>query len=161
MVSTLYDANTSVMTYINPYLAVNVNSEKKHYHRYLFQEAADLGYLITNSSGDPYVDYSATPDFLFGTVDLTNPDAVDWYADIIRTNMLGRGQVGWMHDFGEYVPFDAVLANGSPGQVHNKFPELWASVGRQAITEDDGSLLPVSPAEAESHHVLSRLVTSS
>lgn len=50
-----------------------------------------------------------------------------------------------MADFGEYLPFDSVLANGSAATTHNVFPELWAATNRQAVTDPtNGTLLPVS-----------------
>ena len=57
-------------------------------------------------------------------VDFTNPDAWNWMKSIIKDNLVfeGRG-AGWMHDFGEYMPFDAVLFDGSdPVKYHNKYP---------------------------------------
>jgi len=53
------------MTYINPYLANNMESRKG---RNLFQEASDLGYLIRNSSGHPYILASGSSNFTFGTL---------------------------------------------------------------------------------------------
>ena len=48
------------------------------------------------------------------------------------------GSFGWMADFGEYVPFDAVLHDGtSPSTIHNRFPELWAKVNRDAVGDND------------------------
>jgi alpha-glucosidase (family GH31 glycosyl hydrolase) len=41
-------------------------------------------------------------------VDLSNPAAIDWFSRVIETEMLGRNHSGWMADFGEYLPFDAV-----------------------------------------------------
>jgi alpha-glucosidase (family GH31 glycosyl hydrolase) len=87
-----------------------------------------------------------------GTLDLTSPDAATWYSNVIRCNMLGlkesctenttesnvTGSFGWMADFGEYVPFDAVLHDGSPAStIHNRFPELWAKVNRDAVGDND------------------------
>lgn len=43
-----------------------------------------------NANGNPYIDHSASPDFTFGTIDLSNPDAVAWYASVIQHNMLAR-----------------------------------------------------------------------
>ena len=41
-----------------------------------------------------------------------------------------------MSDFGEYLPFDAVLHSGEPAAtVHNKFPALWAQTCREAIKD--------------------------
>ena len=52
-----------------------------------------------------------------GIVDLTNPKAYKWMKDVIKKNMIEEaGAWGWMHDFGEYTPFDAypVGYNGDP-----------------------------------------------
>ena len=60
---------------------------------------------------------------------MTNADAAAWYKGIIKANMLGPGlqQSGWMCDFGEYIPYDAVLASGVPASVvHNQFRALVA-----------------------------------
>ena len=47
-------------------------------------------------------------------VDFTNPDAWNWMKSIIKDNLVAEGRgAGWMHDFGEYLPFDAVLFDGS------------------------------------------------
>ena len=34
------------------------------------------------SSTSPYIQYSVTPDFQYSTVDFTNPEAADWYAQV-------------------------------------------------------------------------------
>merc|ERR1712241_724716 len=70
-------------------------------------------------------------------VDLTNPDAFNWYKEIIKQNLVVEGRAGgWMHDFGEYLPFDAVLFDGtSPYEYHNKFPADWARVCKEALSE--------------------------
>ena len=57
--------------------------------------------------------------------------------DILKRNLVleGRG-AGWMHDFGEYLPFDAVLFDGSdPVKYHNKYPEDWAAIVKEALDE--------------------------
>ena len=57
-----------VLAYINP----NLNSKGK-----IFQEGAPKGYFIKNSTGQPYLtDFG---EFYAATVDLTNPDAYNWY----------------------------------------------------------------------------------
>ena len=41
-----------------------------------------------------------------------------------------------MHDFGEYLPFDAVLFDGSdPVKYHNKYPEDWAKLAHDYLQE--------------------------
>jgi alpha-glucosidase len=93
---------------------------------------------------------SATPDFTFGTVDLTNPNCTTWYQGIIRDNMMnisasavtGRpaGAVGWMADFAEGLPVDALLSEGDARDVHNNFPVLWARTCREAIDTTVGDV---------------------
>ena len=46
-------------------------------------------------------------------VDFTYPDARDWIKSIIKVNLVQEGRgAGWMHDFGEYMPFDSKLHSG-------------------------------------------------
>jgi sulfoquinovosidase len=43
----------------------------------------------------------------FAMIDPTNPEARIWMKNIIKDNLIGEGKAfGWMHDFGEYTPFD-------------------------------------------------------
>jgi len=70
-------------------------------------------------------------------LDATNPQAYEWMKDIIKYEMIDKtGVSGWMADFGEYVPFDAVCYNGERGRdVHNVYPEIWARLNKEAIEE--------------------------
>ena len=55
---------------------------------------------------------------------------------IIKKNLLDLGIGGWMADFGEYVPVDAVFHNGKTGrEMHNLLPVLFAKVNREAVEE--------------------------
>ena len=50
--------------------------------------------------------------------------------------MLELGLGGWMADFSEYIPADAVFHNGETGYtMHNEFPVLWARLNREAVEE--------------------------
>ncbi len=111
--------------YVNPYLAIDGGQ---------YQEASTLGYLALRRDSDaPYiVDFG---EFDCGIVDFTNPAAADWFADrIIGQEMLDFGLSGWMADFGEYLPTDVRLYDGSdPMLAHNRWPVLWAQVNARAI----------------------------
>jgi len=115
--------------YINPYLAEGGE---------LFDEARSLGYFVLNAEGEPYlIDFG---EFRGGIVDLTNPEACSWYKGIIKSNMIGLGMSGWMADFGEYLPADAVLKNGESAEIaHNEWPVLWAKLNYEAV-EETGNL---------------------
>jgi len=70
-------------------------------------------------------------------IDFTNPAAWNWTKKIIKDNLVAEGRgAGWMHDFGEYMPFDGVLHDGSdPMIAHNKYPGQWAEVVEEALKE--------------------------
>lgn len=56
-------------------------------------------------------------------------------ASVIKRNMLELGLGGWMADFGEYLPVDAVLHSGEARLLHNQWPRLWAQLNHQAVSE--------------------------
>jgi alpha-glucosidase len=127
-----------VLSYINPHLADWGE---------LFKVAKTMGCLVKNRDGTELVQASATPDFTFGTVDLTNPKCQDWYVQVMRRNMLNvtsveeqdaagdlpSGAMGWMADFAEMLPFDVELHGGSGATIHNAFPTIWAETCAKAI----------------------------
>ena len=58
-------------------------------------------------------------------VDFTNPAAVAWYQGYMQ-GAIDDGWDGWMYDFAEYVPQDALLFNGKTGlEMHNEYPVLY------------------------------------
>ena len=132
LVADLEDDGIRVITYVNPSLADP--SEKANVRRNLFAEARRNGYLVENAEGEPYVE--RVTDFSAALVDLTNPEARTWIKDVIKENMIGIGASGWMADFGEGLPYDAVLHSGAdPASYHNRYAEEWAAVNREAIRE--------------------------
>ena len=121
------------MTYINPFLCDDV-ARKKNHRRNLFEEAARSGYLVKNREGEPY--RIRISSFSAALVDLTNPEARAWIKDIIKEELIGNGASGWMADFGEGLPYDAVLFSGAdPKTYHDRYAEEWARVNREAISE--------------------------
>lgn len=112
------------MGYINPQLVED---------GLLFNEAEKLDYFIKRPDGSNYVfDFG---EFNCAMVDLTNPDAYEWFKNVIKKNLIEMGFRGWMADFGEYLPFDAVCHGGTGNKCHNIWPMLWAKCNREAIQE--------------------------
>jgi alpha-glucosidase len=124
-IAELNDRGIRFLGYVNPYLAVDGS---------LYTEAAAAGYLARKLDVDePYiVDFG---EFDCGIVDFTNPAAADWFADrVIGREMLDFGLSGWMADFGEYLPTDVRLFDGTDGMLaHNAWPTIWAEVNARAV----------------------------
>jgi len=124
-ITQLWDDGIRFLGYVNPYLAVDGT---------LYVEAAEAGYLALRLDEDrPYlVDFG---EFDCGIVDFTNPEATEWFADrVIGREMLDFGLSGWMADFGEYLPTDVRLHDGTDGMLaHNAWPTIWAEVNARAI----------------------------
>jgi alpha-glucosidase len=93
MVSDFKEKNIRVMTYINP-MMTDVTNKKNHSkdilliitERNFFNEAKEKNYLIHR--GDKLFTTKAFSDFSAGLLDLTNPEAVSWYKNIIKHNVL-------------------------------------------------------------------------
>ena len=115
------------LAYVNPYLAVDGS---------LYQEALAHGHLALCLDRDaPYlVDFG---EFDSGIVDFTSPAAAAWFEErVIGQEMLDLGVGGWMADFGEYLPIDVRLADGTDAMLaHNAWPTLWAEVNAHAVAE--------------------------
>lgn len=112
------------LAYLNPYLNAN---------EAMFKYAEDEGYLVKNEDGSPYLTKATS--FDFGIVDLTNPEAYDWFKGMIKQNVLALGISGWMADFGEYLPTEGILHAGQGDTWHNPWPDLWIRLNREVLEE--------------------------
>jgi len=152
LVEDLNAADVRVMGYINPFLVdpaercaldeppADCDPEGAYQGRNLFDEALEAGFLVqqTDEHGElrPY-DLTVT-DFPTYLVDLSNPEARAWLEQIVHTELLGVGLQGWMADFAEGLPFDAVLHSGVSGAAyHNEYTVAWAQLNRDALAAAD------------------------
>ncbi|MCQ0986924.1 alpha-glucosidase [Jiella marina] len=123
-IAKLRDRGIRFLGYVNPYLCNDGP---------LFAEAESQGFLATDTAGATYlVDFG---EFDCGVVDFTIPEASRWFEDrIIGRNMIDLGMTGWMADFGEYLPIDLCLKDGSdPKLMHNRWPVLWGEINARAV----------------------------
>lgn len=127
LVADLRQRGIRVLTYVNPFL-VPVDDEAR---RPLFEEAEQAGYLVRRADGTPYLIPNTS--FSAGMLDLSNPAARRWMLEVLHDEVIGAGASGWMADFGEALPYDAVLHDGDPKRWHNRYPQVWAELNRQAI----------------------------
>ena len=122
-----------LMGYVNPFIA-NVYGQKDNIRRNLFLEALQNDFLVKTPQGNPY--YVQNTSFDAGIIDLTNPACREWMKNVIKDELIARGLKGWMADFGEALPYDAVLFSGEPAaSYHNIYTTEWAKINREAIEE--------------------------
>lgn len=122
-----------LLTYVNPFVADA--RDRPGRRRNLFAEGAAGGHLLKDAAGQ--VIMCRISDFSAGLVDLTSPSARAWYAAALAEALRETGADGWMADFGEGMPFEAMPASGEPAlALHNRYPELWAGLSRLALNYD-------------------------
>lgn len=112
-----------VLVYVNPFLAPM--HERPGGRPALFDVADAAGYFVKRADGGTYL--TDQGDFVAGLVDLSDPEARAWYLETLTANLLESGASGWMADFGEGLPLDAVMSNGTALEWHNRYPEEWAA----------------------------------
>lgn len=119
--------------YLNPYLA---DFKELGLDNDLFNEALEQDLFVKNQEKETYLIHSVS--IKIGLLDFTNPKAKEFAKRIIREHVLREaGAGGWMHDFGEYLPFDAVLHDGSdPFEYHSRYVEDWAQIAQEVIQEE-------------------------
>ncbi|MEM9861914.1 MAG: TIM-barrel domain-containing protein [Myxococcota bacterium] len=97
-----------------------------------FDEMAEQGFLVRNPDGEAY--RFGAPNGEAGHPDFTNPDARAYVVDALRAMIRDYGFDGWMQDFAEWTPLDAVTDSGATGLAyHNRFTVEWQSVAREAF----------------------------
>jgi alpha-glucosidase (family GH31 glycosyl hydrolase) len=99
-----------------------------------WQEAHDKNYVIKDSEGK--VIYFPGVFFKKTTLpDLTNPAVVKWIQGYMR-DAIALGIHGWMADFGEWLPLEAKMYDGSDGMAaHNLYPVYWQKLNREIWDE--------------------------
>ena len=135
-VAKMQQRDIRTLCYVNPMFRELPPEELRRMpRRNLYDEAKEGGYFVKNEAGNPYkMPVTAFDVFL---LDLTHEAARTWMKAILKEEMIKRaGCAGWMADFAEALPFDAVLSDGSPAPLyHNRYPVEWAKLNREALEE--------------------------
>lgn len=132
LVADLEDQGIRVLTYVNPSLSVDSGeASAARGGRDLYAEAASAGYLALAADGSVFD--ADQHGFTAASVDLSNPDAREWFAQVIADEVAGVGASGWMADFAEGPPPDARLAGGSGIDWRVRWPVLWQEVNLRAM----------------------------
>ena len=133
LVKELEKEGIAVGVYINPFL-VNLPESQRRGQRYLYDEAQEQGFFVKEETGKPYL--VKNTDFDAGLVDWSNPQAREWFKEIIKKEVLGIGAKFWMADFAEAAQFDGKFDSQQSGLTyHNQYPVDWANINRTAIQE--------------------------
>ncbi len=105
---------TAVHTYFNPMICTD--------YQPAYGQAQAAGALLKDRVGNPYVyHYTGSTIFTVSQFDFSAPAGVEFYAGLAG-EAIGHGYEGWMEDFGEYTPLDAVAADGATGtKLHNRY----------------------------------------
>lgn len=100
----------------------------------VYDEAVELGHTIRDESGAPYL-FEGVKFHPTTMLDLSSPDAVAWAKQKYRDS-LELGADGYMADFAEWLPHDAVLASGEDALArHNLYPVDWQRLNRELFAE--------------------------
>ncbi|MEM6789393.1 MAG: TIM-barrel domain-containing protein [Myxococcota bacterium] len=124
----LHAAGFHFLVYFNPFIYEGSRA---------WSEVQSRGWLVRREDGTDYTFTGAAFDET-GLLDLFDPEARAWAVGKMR-DVIALGADGWMNDFAEWLPTDAVTAGGSGADLHNEYPVVWQQVAREAIDGvDDG-----------------------
>jgi alpha-D-xyloside xylohydrolase len=101
-----------------------------------FDEARKAGYLVNDEAGKPYLlSRLSWEGVRGGIVDFSNPDAVAWW-QARHEHLLEMGVDVFKTDFGEYLPEDAVCADGATGRAsRNRQVHRYTRAVHEAMAE--------------------------
>ncbi|WMC91984.1 alpha-xylosidase [Kineothrix sp. MB12-C1] len=128
MLQRYHEQNLKVCVWINPYISQNTEA---------FDECMQKGYFIHKQNGDAWqTDLWQTG---MAVIDFTNPDAVEWYKNKLRT-LLKMGIDCFKTDFGERIPVKDItyFDDSDPVKMHNYYSILYNKVVFEAIEEIKG-----------------------
>lgn len=124
----LTDAGFSWQAYFNTFVVDETR---------IMAEARAGKHLVGSPDGGEYL-YSGVVFKPTGMADLSRPETREWVKGYLR-QALDIGFTGWMADYGEWLPHDAVLFSGEdPLQAHNRYPREWARLNLEVLAERAG-----------------------
>ncbi len=123
-----HDRGVKVCVWINPYVAQG---------NAFFYEGVKNGYFLMRADGKGVWQTDNWQSGL-AVIDFTNPAAVKWYTDKLRT-ILECGVDCFKTDFGERIPIDVRYSDGSdPRAMHNYYTYLYNRAVFQLLKEVKG-----------------------
>ena len=128
MLQRYHEKGLKICVWINPYIG-----QKSP----LFQEGMEHGYLIKKKDGSVW--QTDLWQAGMGLVDFTNPEAVIWYQEKLKT-LLDMGVDCFKTDFGERIPVkDIAYFDGSdPVKMHNYYTYLYNKAVFELLERERG-----------------------
>ena len=127
MISDLHGRGYKVLGYVNPFVDAGLLNH--------FPQMDSEGLLIKHPEFDESYVFGA-PCGQASHPDLSNPAARAYVKAAFAAAVTDLGLDGWMADFGEWLPFDARLMDGSdPLAAHNHYPVEWQRLTREVMDE--------------------------
>ncbi|MGD8317972.1 MAG: glycoside hydrolase family 31 protein [Myxococcales bacterium] len=114
--ATNHAMGVAIHTYFNPMICRSYEP--------VFSDSEAQGALIEDADAQTYIyDYCSNVGSCFevSQFDFASQNGVSAYKSL-TDEAISHGYDGWMEDFGEYTPLDAVSANGATGtEFHNRY----------------------------------------
>ena len=121
----LADAGFSWQAYFNTFLVEGTP---------VYEAAQREGHFVQSPDGGAYL-FEGVTFKPTGLADLSNPATRAFVKGYLR-QALDVGFTGWMADYGEWLPADAVLHSGeSAAAAHNRYPVEWAKLNAEVLQE--------------------------
>ena len=121
LASDLHAGGFAFLTYNNSFLVQNAD---------VFNDGTSMGFSIHDATGQPYL-FTSGAFMPTSLVDYSNPAARTWQQSVMRRQIMA-GADGWMADFAEWLPTDAVLhAAADPIAAHGLYPLEWQRLNRE------------------------------
>lgn len=118
----LHGRGYKVVGYINPF----ADPALQHW-----PDLVAGGMLPLREDGEVYT--FVGPRGAMSQVDLSDPAARAYIEERLERAVRELGLDGWMTDFSEWAPIDAVVDGGDAVAVHNRSPQLWQALSRGVL----------------------------
>lgn len=123
LTDTLHGRGLRFLAYANPFVVPELDH---------FDAMRDADLLIRDASGAPLLFQSVST--MATNPDFTRPETYTYVEGFFRSMVDDLGIDGWMADYGEWLPLDAQLFDGSDARLaHNTYPTAWHRASRQAL----------------------------
>lgn len=115
-IEALHARGFAFLAYFNPFVPEPTR---------MFAEGTAGGWLVEDAA-DEVITFFDPAFRQAALVDLSDDGALAWLRDYQITAARGLGIDGWMADFAEWLPVEAVMEDGESGwRWHNRYPLVW------------------------------------